>query len=62
MMNILFLTRRHEEKKKIQENDEEKRRSRILKMRKMKLDAATEQFQRKPEKKKQPVHEKNIGG
>ena len=31
-------------------------------MRKMKLDAATEQFQRKPEKKRLPVHEKNIGG
>ena len=57
-----ILTRQHEEKKKIHENDEQKRRSRILKMRKMKLDAATEQFQRKPEKKRPPVHEKNIGG
>lgn len=31
-------------------------------MRKMKLDAATEKFQRKPEKKRPPVHENNIGG
>ncbi|XP_066924850.1 uncharacterized protein [Clytia hemisphaerica] len=43
--------RKHEEKKKVHEGDEEKRRLRILKMRKIRQDSATEKFQRKPEKK-----------
>ena len=43
--------RKIEGKKQDSENEEEKRRARILKMRKLKLDNATERFQRTPDKK-----------